>query len=388
MLHLYRRHTASCKYANVDRPSEYTKCSCPIWAYGFIEGREVRRAVKLRDWARATKQVEEWERTGELKRVMTLGDSIVAYLADCKRRELQESTISSYAKSLGHLRDYFGKGKAAELITLEAMTTFVSERKYTPNKKGSTERGIKPKTAVKELETFRAFFNFCVDREWVKRNPARKLSRPKDNSFPTLPFEPKEVKAIIAACDCLEDGNPATREMTRLKARARILVMLYTGFRISDVVGLKRSAVDMRTGRVFVRAQKTGGNLYVKLGPDALAALKAIPSAGAYFFWNGESLLRSAIGTARLSISRVLKLAGVKGHPHRFRDTFSVELLKKGVDIRTVSMLLGHSSIKTTEAHYAPWVASFQKLLDDATDKLSFQTRTEKRTMVARRPKC
>ena|SRR5581483_6942153 len=59
-------------------------------------------------------------------------------------------------------------------------------------------------------------------------------------------------------------------------------------------------------------------------------------------------------------------------HPHRFRDTFSVRLLERGKDLRTVQLLLGHTSIKTTEKHYTPFVRSFQKLLDDAPADLDF----------------
>jgi len=59
--------------------------------------------------------------------------------------------------------------------------------------------------------------------------------------------------------------------------------------------------------------------------------------------------------------------AGVEdGHSHRLRDTFSVELLQKGISLETVSMLLGHTSIKTTQRHYAPWVKSRQDALETA----------------------
>lgn len=90
------------------------------------------------------------------------------------------------------------------------------------------------------------------------------------------------------------------------------------------------------------------------------------------YFCNGESKLATAVGNARRSISRAMAVAGVKGHPHRFRDTFSVSLLEKGEDLRTVQLLLGHTSIKTTEKHYAPFVRSFQRILDAATAKLDF----------------
>ena len=56
---------------------------------------------------------------------------------------------------------------------------------------------------------------------------------------------------------------------------------------------------------------------------------------------------------------------GIKGgHPHRFRDTFAVELLLAGVPLERVSVLLGHRSIKVTERHYTPWVRARQEQLE------------------------
>jgi integrase len=68
----------------------------------------------------------------------------------------------------------------------------------------------------------------------------------------------------------------------------------------------------------------------------------------------------------------VFKLAGIKGHPHMFRDTFSVGLLNQGTSMRTVQLLLGHSSIQTTEKHYAPFDRGTQVILDAAVSKLDF----------------
>ncbi len=63
-------------------------------------------------------------------------------------------------------------------------------------------------------------------------------------------------------------------------------------------------------------------------------------------------------------------------HPHMFRDTFAVELLLAGVPIDQVSLLLGHSSVKVTERHYAPFVKARQEQLERSV-KLSWQTHVE-----------
>jgi hypothetical protein len=55
MLNLYRRHIPNCPHR--DKGIGYTKCSCPIWAYGDVDEKLVRQSMKTRDWARANRRV-------------------------------------------------------------------------------------------------------------------------------------------------------------------------------------------------------------------------------------------------------------------------------------------------------------------------------------------
>src|SRR5215472_4439433 len=84
-----------------------------------------------------------------------------------------------------------------------------------------------------------------------------------------------------------------------------------------------------------------------------------------YYFWTGLSKAKSAVGDWQRSLKHLVILAGVPdGHAHRFRDTFSVQLLLAGVPIERVSILLGHQSVRITEKHYAPWVGARQEQLE------------------------
>lgn len=84
-----------------------------------------------------------------------------------------------------------------------------------------------------------------------------------------------------------------------------------------------------------------------------------------YFFWNGGCLRTSAVKIWETTFQTVFEKADIEdGHIHRFRDTFAVRLLEKGVSIETVSVLLGHSSIGITLKHYRPWVESLQEKLE------------------------
>lgn len=361
MLDLYRRHTPDCKHAKDGRT--WNRCKCPIWAAGDIEGAPLRQSTRTRDWSRAAKRIQEWERAKDKPRYSPKVDKAIdVYLADCAARNLAPNTIASYKIILSHLAKFAGAAARVDEIDLDKLTEFRGIRK------------IEPSTGVKELTAVRAFCGFCVLRKWLSENYAKLVRPPKVDRCPTLPFERAEIAKILEACGRITTDNPALVETVRDRARAAILTLMYSGLRISDLTKLERSTVDLQSGKMFLRVMKTHERLGMTLHASAVAALASLPDHGPYFFWTGNGDLVTAIKNMRRTIDRVLKLAGVDGHPHRFRDTFSVGLLEQGEDIRTVQLLLGHKSLKTTEKHYAPFVRSFQRILDAATAKLDFTT--------------
>jgi integrase len=211
---------------------------------------------------------------------------------------------------------------------------------------------------------------------------------PKADGVSTLPFREAEAKAILAACSRLGEtenqrGGYASYSAEQLDeerryARALMLVLLTTGLRISDAVNLHRAKVYVdRKGhtRLRIRTEKTGVVVTLRLPNATVEALRHLPPVSdELYFWRGgdETQFATACDRARRVIARLGIIAGVEdARPHRFRDTWAKTALLNSTPMRTVQLVLGHKSIRTTEEHYAPFVPEYQEMIDAATDAVA-----------------
>jgi site-specific recombinase XerD len=369
MLKPHRRHVKACRHAS--KGWNYTLCNCPIWADGMLHGKRFTRSLGTNDWDRAVRRIGKLERGEEVESInldsagRTIASAITAYIAEAELRNLKPSTVISYRRTLNQLVDFTGKIPVANL-TLERLTAF------------RARRSMMPRTQRKEIEYLRAFCGFCVTRGWIATNPAKLVKPPRVEEIATRPYTREEIDKLLIACDRIRGMWKSDTPQVRQRARALVLTLLYTGLRCGDVAQLKRSALEP-SGHLVLRIMKTEVPLKVLLHPDAAKALRGLPASGGnpvYFFWSGNGDIDDCSKSLWRTVSRVGKVAKIHAHPHRFRDTFAVELLTNGVDIRTVQQLLGHESIRTTEKHYAHFVAAHQKLLDTAAATLDFRPRT------------
>lgn len=354
-LTLWRWHAQACPHRTKGR--RWTRCNCGIWVQGSLGGQWVKRSLNTRDWAAASATVHGWEASGQIGvikvDVPSIELAVEAYFEDAAARHLAPTTVRKRRELIEGKLVVFCQEKGLTLLKQLDVTTLRTFRN------GWTYSAL---SAVKRLEYLRGFLRFCQDSGWIDTNPAMLLKPPKITHRPTLPFEDAEVVRILKAANALNEWGSFGP-----KARAMVLLLRYSGLRMQDAACLERSRLN--EGRLFLYTQKTGTPVYCPLPPVVSTALDAVENAHAdYVFWDGKSERETTVKSWNRVFRKIFATADPPiegGHPHRFRDTFAVALLLKGVELAHVSILLGHASIRITERHYAPWVKARQKQLEE-----------------------
>jgi integrase/recombinase XerD len=265
-----------------------------------------------------------------------------------------DETKRRYKRLLRYFTDFCARDSLTyvDQVDVEAMDRYAQSRGMI-------------KSWAKDVELLRQLFEFCRDRDWTTRNPARALKIPRvREANDVVPYSQNDIIKIIAACD--EIGRSSYE---RLRARAMTLLMRYAGLRISDVVTLSRDHI--KGSRLEKRAVKNHKLIRVELPQAVLDALEVLPLPKAAardnkgYFSSDATGLRSLVKGAWRTMRAVFKRSGVVGaHPHRFRHTLASELLgKKDGSIEKVAGILGDSSA-TIRRFYAKWTPESQSLQD------------------------
>lgn len=359
-LSLYRLHSRDCPHRPKGR--RWTRCRCPVWTQGSVGGTWVKMSLKTRNWATAAKIIHSWEASGKIGEeppdIPTVRQAVAKYLADAASRHLTPETVRKRRELLeGKLVPFCDRHGYEKLthLDVDVLRTFRASWPYSPL------------SARKRLEYLRSFFRFCHDAGWIDRNPAMAVKASKAEPNPTLPFNEEEIERIL-------DAARKLRTFGRYGPRIEPMVLLlqYSGLRMQDAACLQRARLN--SDKLLLYQQKTGTPVYCPLPPLVVEKLNAVENENAqYFFYDGVSRPESMVKSWDRVFQKVFQAADPPiqgGHPHRFRDTFAVSLLLKGVSIEIVSKLLGHSSIKVTERHYAPWIKARQELLESQVRRI------------------
>jgi len=322
----------------------------------------IRESLSTADWKKADRvrwdMERTWEENGRLpatdREPVSIAQACQDFLSDAEARGLRDSTRYKYRLLFEQMKT-FGRERGIRYLSELDLPTLRKFRASWPNQNYS---------AQKKLEALRTLFRFAHANGWIADNPAAKLETQNTRRPQILPFTREEMIRIVAGCDAYGDNFGKTGQENARRLRALVLLLRYSGLRIGDAVSLPRERVA--DGKLFLYTAKTGTPVWCPLHQAVIQALESVRGTTAkYFFWTGESKLKSAVGDWQRSFAKLFSLAGVSnGHAHRFRHTFAVELLLAGVPIERVSVLLGHSSTRITEKHYSAWVRARQEQLE------------------------
>ncbi len=240
---------------------------------------------------------------------------------------------------------------------LEYMTLYAKDGKEISN----DERG-----KARKLAALRSFYNYFYQNEMISSNPASLVPLPKLHEKEIIRLEPNEVAILL---DQVEDGTKLTKKeleyhkKTKVRDVALLTLLLGTGIRVSECVGLDIKDVNFEVGGIKVR-RKGGYEAVIYFGEEVETALldyleqreQIIPTEGhedALFLslQNRRLAVRSVENLVKKYASRVTTLKKIT--PHKLRSTYGTALYQETGDIYLVADVLGHSDVNTTRKHYA-----------------------------------
>jgi integrase/recombinase XerD len=267
--------------------------------------------------------------------------AVESFLALASAR-LAPRTVDAYRRDLADLTAFLG-GSPAD-ATPERLAAYVATMRAD---------GKAASTISRRVAAIRSFYRHQVLLGARTDNPAAELELPKRRRTLPRTLSPGEAERLIEA---------ATGTTPRaLRDRALVELLYGAGLRVSEAVGLERSAVDLEQ-RIVRAVGKGSKERVVPIGREATDALRRYLARGRphldrrhrpELFLNAKGGALTRAG-AFLILRRLAGAAGLEPervHPHLLRHSFATHLLEGGADLRSVQEMLGHADLATTELY-------------------------------------
>ena len=224
------------------------------------------------------------------------------------------------------------------------------------------EKGLKRK-----MSALRSFYAYYYKRQMIQKNPTVLVDMPKLHEKAIVRLDDGETAALL---DYIEHGGDSLTgqkkkyyEKTRLRDLAIVTLLLGTGIRVSECVGLDVQDVDFRNGGIRV-VRKGGSEMIVYFGEEVEKALldylevrdTITPVAGhenALFY--STQRRRMGVQAVENMVKKYARevITTKKITPHKLRSTYGTSLYRETGDIYLVADVLGHKDVNTTRKHYA-----------------------------------
>ena len=210
------------------------------------------------------------------------------------------------------------------------------------------QRKMRSSSVNRKISSIKSFYIFLVKRNFVKNSPLNDLVTPKQEKYLPESMSEAEVDKLL--------NSPDVSNKIENRDKAMIEMLYATGMRISELVNLKMTDVDMKRCVVKVFGKGSKERL-VPFGETALDSLRSYlnereqSSSKEIFLSNrGKKMTRVAFWQ-RVKIYLIRENLKNSISPHTLRHAFATHLLNRGADLRSVQLLLGHSDLSTTQIY-------------------------------------
>lgn len=210
------------------------------------------------------------------------------------------------------------------------------------------QRKMRSSSVNRKISSIKSFYIFLVKRNFVKNSPLNDLVTPKQEKYLPESMSEAEVDKLL--------NSPDVSNKIENRDKAMIEMLYATGMRISELVNLKITDVDMKRCVVKVFGKGSKERL-VPFGETALDSLRSYlnereqSSSKEIFLSNrGKKMTRVAFWQ-RVKIYLIRENLKNSISPHTLRHAFATHLLNRGADLRSVQLLLGHSDLSTTQIY-------------------------------------
>lgn len=236
--------------------------------------------------------------------------------------------------------------------------------------KDSSDKQItnEEKGLSRKMSALRSFYSYFFKHQMIEHNPTLLVEMPKLHNKAIIRLDPDEIAMLLEYVehggDNLTGQRKAYFEKTRNRDLAILTLLLGTGIRVSECVGLDLTDVDFKNNGIKV-TRKGGNEMVVYFGKEVETALKA------YIYTTREATTPLPGSEHALFLSTQRKRMGVQAienmvkkyakevipnkkiTPHKLRSTYGTALYKETGDIYLVADVLGHKDVNTTKKHYA-----------------------------------
>jgi site-specific recombinase XerD len=246
-------------------------------------------------------------------------------------------------------------------VDIEEYLEYLTYYKSEVSERTNSENGKKRK-----LVSLRSFYNYYFKKEMITTNPASLINVPKLHEKEIVRLEIDEVARLLDEVESAENMTKSQQryhEKTKVRDLALMTLLLGTGIRVSECVGLDINDVDFENNGIKIR-RKGGYEVIVYFGDEVREAIleyleerkRLIPIEGhtnALFLSLQLKRLnvRSVENLVKKYSSTVTKLKKIT--PHKLRSTYGTSLYRETGDIYLVADVLGHKDVNTTKKHYA-----------------------------------